>query len=102
MTTAPAGRAASAGAGRAAWVGAFERDLPTDLFLDTAGWGSGFAFVNGFFLGRYDRTGPQRTLYVPAPVVRAGENTVVALELADAPRAVARFVADADLGPLEE
>lgn len=37
--------------------------------------------VNGFPLGRYWRRGPQRTLYVPRPVVRAGTNEIVVLEL---------------------
>lgn len=89
-------------AGRVALHGTFEQDAPHDLFLDTSGWGCGFAFVNGFFLGRYDRTGPQRTLYVPAPAVLTGENTIVILELADAPIAEARFIADLDLGPRDE
>jgi len=53
----------------------------TDLFLDTAGWGKGMVWFNGFLLGRYWRRGPQRTLYVPAPLVRAGANDVVVLEL---------------------
>lgn len=88
-------------AGRTALRGTFERDASTDLFLDTAGWGSGFAFVNGFFLGRYDRTGPQRTLYVPAPAVVAGENSIVVLELADA-ASHAGFLASPMLGPLDE
>lgn len=30
--------------------------------------------VNGFNLGRYWNVGPQRTLYVPAPVLKRGEN----------------------------
>lgn len=89
-------------AGRVAMRGTFVQDAPTDLFLDTTGWGSGFAFVNGFFLGRYDRTGPQRTLYVPAPAVLAGENTIVVIELADAPLIEARFVGALDLGVREE
>ena len=43
----------------------FALDEPADLFLDTRGWGKGYAWVNGFFLGRYWRRGPQRTLFVP-------------------------------------
>ncbi len=89
-------------AGRAAGpVGlraSFELDVPADLFLDTRGWGKGYAWVNGFFLGRYWRRGPQRTLYVPGPVTRAGANHVVIVELEQVTDATARFVARPDLG----
>lgn len=78
--------------------GGFELPEPADLFLDTCGWGKGYAFVNGFFLGRYWRRGPQRTLYVPGPVTRAGANTVVIVELEQVTDATARFVARPDLG----
>jgi len=76
----------------------FELDAPADLFLDTRGWGKGYAWVNGFFLGRYWRRGPQRTLYVPGPVTRAGANHVVIVELEQVTDATARFVTRPDLG----
>jgi len=38
-------------------------------------------WVNGFLLGRYWEIGPQETLYVPAPLVKSGRNTVRVLEL---------------------
>jgi beta-galactosidase len=76
----------------------FELAASADLFLDTRGWGKGYAWVNGFFLGRYWRRGPQRTLYVPGPVTRAGENKVVVVELEAMTDAHARFVARPDLG----
>lgn len=76
----------------------FELAASTDLFLDTTGWGKGFAWVNGFFLGRYWRRGPQHTLYVPGPVTRAGANEVVIVELEALTDATARFVARPDLG----
>ena len=85
-------------AGPAGLRGDFDLDEPADLFLDTRGWGKGYAWVNGFFLGRYWRRGPQRTLYVPAPVTRAGRNTVVVVELEAMTDAAARFVARPDLG----
>ncbi|MBD8217817.1 beta-galactosidase [Microbacterium sp. CFBP 13617] len=88
--------------GRAALRGSFALDAPADLFLDTAAWGKGYAFVNGFFLGRYWRTVPQNTMYVPAPVTRAGANEVVVLELEQVLESVARFVAAPSLGPREE
>ncbi|CAN5589669.1 hypothetical protein BH10ACT3_BH10ACT3_20580 [soil metagenome] len=75
---------------------------PVDLHLDTSTFGKGFAFVNGELLGRYWRNGPQQTLYVPAPLLQTGSNTVVVLELERITRAEARFVAHPRLGPLEE
>ncbi|PPF43640.1 beta-galactosidase [Pseudoclavibacter sp. AY1F1] len=82
--------------------GEFELDEPTDLYLDTSRWGKGYAFVNGFLLGRYWRSGPQQTLYVPGSVLRAGMNTIAVIELEVTASPVARFVAQAALGPLEE
>ncbi|WP_448721580.1 glycoside hydrolase family 35 protein [Microbacterium natoriense] len=76
----------------------FDLMEPADLFLDTSGWGKGFAWMNGFFLGRYWRRGPQRTLYVPGPVTLAGRNEVVIVELEGATDATARFLARPDLG----
>ncbi|BAJ75043.1 beta-galactosidase [Microbacterium testaceum StLB037] len=90
------------GIGRAAFRGSFDLDAPADLFLDTSAWGKGYAFVNGFFLGRYWRTTPQNTLYVPGPATRAGANEIVVLELEQVGETVARFVAEPSLGQLEE
>ncbi|WP_022889647.1 glycoside hydrolase family 35 protein [Agromyces italicus] len=56
-------------------------DQPADAFLAFPGSGKGFVWVNGFLLGRYWEIGPQLTYYVPAPLVRAGENTITVLEL---------------------
>jgi beta-galactosidase len=74
---------------------------PADLFLDTAGWGKGMAWLNGFALGRYWRRGPQRTMYVPGPVVREGANELVVLELDTMPEPQARFVPRPLLGHTE-
>lgn len=88
--------------GRERLRGTFDLDASADLFLDTAPWGKGYAFVNGFFLGRFWSGGPQRTLYVPAPATRAGTNEIVVLTLDAAASASARFVEAALLGPAEE
>jgi beta-galactosidase len=76
-------------------------DAPADLFLDTGEWGKGMAWFNGFALGRYWRRGPQRTLYVPRPVVRAGGNELVVLELDTMLDPAARFVPRPLLGHTE-
>ncbi|MFE4649020.1 beta-galactosidase [Streptomyces sp. NPDC056707] len=49
--------------------------------LELPGWTRGFVWVNGFCLGRYWSAGPQRTLYVPGPVLREGANEVWVLEV---------------------
>ncbi|MCX5556895.1 beta-galactosidase family protein [Streptomyces sp. NBC_00038] len=56
-----------------------------DAFLELPGWTRGFVWINGFNLGRYWSVGPQRSLYVPGPVLREGVNEVWVLELQEAP-----------------
>lgn len=82
-------------------AGSFEVDEPADLFLDAARLGKGVVWVNGFNLGRYWSAGPQQTLYVPAPVVVAGRNTVLVLTLDGLDEAPV-FVPGLDLGHEEQ
>ena len=79
----------------------FDLDAPADLHLDTGGWGRGVVWVNGFCLGRYWSRGPQRTLYVPGPVLRTDGNELVVLELAALTEPTTRFVAGPLLGHTE-
>ena len=72
-----------------------------DLFLDTLGWGKGVAWINGFPLGRYWSRGPQRTLYVPGPVLRATDNELLILELHATTSAEVRLLAKQELGHTE-
>ena len=58
----------------------FEVDEKGDSFLELAGWGKGCVFVNGFNIGRYWEIGPQKRLYVPAPLLRQGTNEVIVFE----------------------
>lgn len=81
--------------------GELRLDEPADLFLDTLHWGKGLVWVNGFLLGRYWRRGPQRTLIVPAPVTRAGENEVVLLEFEAMAAAEIRTLGGPELGHTE-
>ncbi|MFF2898697.1 beta-galactosidase family protein [Streptomyces sp. NPDC057966] len=95
--------AATAPVGPTFHRGTFEVADPADAFLHLDGWTKGNAWVNGFALGRYWSRGPQRSLYVPAPVLRAGTNEIVVLELHAAHRGrTVQFRATADLGPTEE
>ena len=57
-----------------------EEDAPCDTFLDFSGFGRGCAFINGFNLGRFWEIGPQRRLYIPAPLIKRGVNTVILFE----------------------
>ena len=81
--------------------GGFDADPSGDLHLDVSGWGSGAVWINGFALGRHCARGPQETLYVPAPVLRAGGNEILVLELRGAERPTVRFAESPRLGPTE-
>lgn len=58
----------------------FEADETCDTFLDTDGFGKGVAFVNGFNIGRFWEIGPQKRLYIPAPLLNKGRNVIVIFE----------------------
>lgn len=79
----------------------FDHPDGTDLFLDTGNWTKGVVWINGFCLGRYWSRGPQRTLYVPGPLLLPSGNEIIILELQAANRAVVNFVAEHDLGHTE-
>ncbi|MGI6107922.1 MAG: glycoside hydrolase family 35 protein [Lachnospiraceae bacterium] len=51
-----------------------------DTWIDFAGFGKGCIFLNGFNLGRFWEIGPQKRLYVPAPLLREGKNEIVVFE----------------------
>jgi len=54
---------------------------PLDTFVNMNGWGKGIALINGFNLGRYWWVGPQHTLYLPAPVLKSGQNELIIFEV---------------------
>lgn len=72
--------------------GHFNMTSLADTFLDMMAFGKGFAWVNGHNLGRIWDIGPQRSLYVPAPWLQHGDNTVVVFDLRAPSQAVARGV----------
>ena len=67
--------------GPAFYRGSFEVDEPCDTFLKVPDGSWGNLFLNGVNLGRFRRQGPQRTLYVPAPLLRRGRNEVVVFDV---------------------
>lgn len=53
---------------------------PADTFLAFDGWGKGCVFVNGFHIGRFWEIGPQKRLYIPAPLLKNGQNEIIVFE----------------------
>ena len=51
-----------------------------DTFLDFEGWGKGCVFVNGFNIGRFWEIGPQKRMYIPAPLLKQGTNEIIVFE----------------------
>lgn len=51
-----------------------------DTFINMDGWGKGCIFLNGFNLGRFWNIGPQKSLYIPAPLLKYGENEIIIFE----------------------
>jgi len=77
--------------------GTLEIDEPADTFIRIPGGKRGFCLVNGFNIGRYENIGPQFALYVPAPVLKAGENTVEIMELESMVEPVLELVDQPDI-----
>ncbi|HEU5223955.1 MAG TPA: beta-galactosidase family protein [Candidatus Lumbricidophila sp.] len=72
-----------------------------DLFLDSSNLGKGLIWVNGFCLGRHWTRGPQRTLFVPGPLVNDGVNELLIFETLALTSTECRFVDAPDLGAVE-
>ncbi len=73
----------SATPGPAFHRGSFTLSTVTDTYLDTSRLAKGFVWVNGHNLGRVWDIGPQKSLYLPAPWLRKGENEVVVFDYTD-------------------
>ncbi|MGO4107673.1 beta-galactosidase [Paenibacillus sp. YAF4_2] len=69
-----------------------------DTFMLLEGWTKGVVWINGFNLGRYWEKGPQRTLYVPAPLLLKGRNEIIVLELHGTDMPELQLVEAPDLG----
>lgn len=64
----------------AAHLMTFEVKEKGDTWLDLTAWGKGTVILNGFCLGRFWEIGPQKRLYIPAPLLKEGENTLLIVE----------------------
>ncbi|XP_033107783.1 beta-galactosidase-1-like protein 2 isoform X3 [Anneissia japonica] len=84
----------------ALYKGSFEipNRTPKDTFLSMEGWNKGIVFINAFNIGRYWRIGPQRTYYIPGPLLKAGRNEIVIFEQHQSAEKVS-FVDKHDLSP---
>ncbi len=72
---------------------------PCDSFLELTGFHKGFVKVNGFNVGRYwNDAGPQKTLYIPAPLLKEGENEIIVFELHGYEKPVIEFKDKPELG----
>lgn len=60
--------------------GYFDIDATADTFLRLDNFKKGFVTINGFNLGRYWEIGPQKTLYVPASILKQGQNEIIVFE----------------------
>lgn len=60
--------------------GYFEIDNAADTYIKLDSFTKGFVTVNGFNLGRYWEIGPQKTLYLPASLLKEGKNEIVVFE----------------------
>lgn len=69
-----------------------------DTFINMSGWTKGVVYVNGFNLGRYWERGPQQTLYIPAPLLKVGDNEIIIFELHGAKQLSVEFEDTARLG----
>ncbi|WP_297437565.1 beta-galactosidase family protein [uncultured Clostridium sp.] len=58
----------------------FEVSEKGDSFLSTEGLSKGVAFINGFNLGRFWDKGINNYLYIPAPLLKNGENIIIIFE----------------------
>lgn len=55
----------------------FEAKEVADTFVRVDGFTRGVVVVNGVVLGRHWEIGPQKTLYLPAPMLKKGENEIL-------------------------
>ena len=90
---------AEAGEGSVFYKGSFTVDTPADTWVRLDGFKKGIVLINGFNLGRYwNEAGPQKTLYLPAPLLKKGENQLIVLEVDGTDRLQVELTDTPDLG----
>lgn len=76
----------------------FEAEETGDTFLELEGWGKGCVLVNGFNIGRFWEIGPQKRLYLPAPLLHKGTNTILVFESEGKAAGTVELCGEPDLG----
>lgn len=79
------------------YKGSFEVDKIGDTFVRVEGFKKGMIYVNGFNLGRFWERGPQKTLYLPGPILKEGVNEIVIFAV-EGTEGYVELVDKADLG----
>lgn len=51
-----------------------------DTYIELEGFSRGVVFINGFNIGRYNAIGPQKSLYIPASLLKT-ENEIIILDV---------------------
>lgn len=69
-----------------------------DTFLEPIGFAKGCVFINGVNLGRYWEIGPQKRLYVPAPMLHPGKNEIIVFESEGRAGNTLLFTEEPDIG----
>ena len=75
-------------AGACFYKASFNAAEQRDTFLDASAFHKGQVWLNGHALGRVWNIGPQKTLYVPAPWLRKGDNEVEVFDMNGVPAEV--------------
>lgn len=75
-----------------------EIDEVADTFIYLDHFQKGNVFINGFNIGRYFKRGPQRSLYVPAPLLKKGKNIIEVFDLHGTTSPTVEFKEVPDLG----
>lgn len=76
----------------------FSLEQTGDTFIDMSGWTKGSVFANDFNIGRYWNIGPQKRLYIPAPLLRKGSNSIIVFELHGTAQRTVYLSAEPNLG----
>jgi len=82
----------------ALYEGYLEVEEAMDTFIYLEHFKKGNVFINGFNIGRYFQRGPQKSLYVPAPLLKKGKNIIQVFSLEGSSNAYVEFKDVADLG----
>ena len=80
------------------YYGELEIEECHDTFIYLDHFKKGNVYINGFNLGRYYEKGPQKSLYVPAPLLHQGINEIIIFEIHQCEEPTIEFKDISDLG----